>query len=245
MSEEDPSRLHMEIQLLEAMYPEQATYDTKSRGFKFTQESATLQLRLPQDYPTKGLPDVIAATDTSKNDVRSQTKAVVKALGLAEGEETLDAIIAAFQQVLETNHDAQAAQFPTTKRSNDNSDTPKTVIIWLHHLLALTKRKLAISPTTISGVTKPGYPGIMLFSGSSAAVTEHVNTLKTENWQAFQVRYEDEELWHFAHGLGVKEVESMAEVVKAVECDSETNPRIADGQGKRQKDEFLKAVGIK
>jgi hypothetical protein len=245
MSEEDPSRLCMEIELLGAMYPEQATYDSKSRELKFTQDSATLQLRLPPDYPAKGLPDVIAATDASKNDLRSQTKSAVTALRLAEGEETLDAIIAAFQQVLEANHDEQIAKQPERACPNDSSDGSKTVIIWLHHLLALTKRKLAISPTTISGITKPGYPGVMLFSGPSAAVTEHVNTLKAENWQAFQVRYEDDELWHFAHGSGVKEVETMGEMVKDVDYGTTATSRVTDGPGKRQKDEFLKAVGIK
>jgi hypothetical protein len=168
----------------------------------------------------------------------------------------------------------------TTTKNNNNShhhhhhdDSPgkrqaattKTVIIWLHHLLATSKRKLAIAPTTtmhmhaqghesisISGLTKPGYPGIMLFSGPRDLVDAHVQELKALNWQAFQVRYdsdeeqhpappsspsststESESEWPFTHEKGkIIEVESMADLVRGIarEQDKET---------------FLRAVGVK
>jgi hypothetical protein len=243
MSEQEPSRLEMEIELLEAMYPEQATYVSKARELKFTQGAALLQLRLPEAYPESGLPDVIAANDALKTDMRANTIAAVTELGLVEGEEALDAVIAAFQQVLETSNIAQHTPPDQQSKIAGKEDRSRTVIIWLHHLLALTKRKLALSPTTISGITKPGYPGIMIFSGPSYAVMEHVNTLKAQNWQAFQVRYEEEELWDFAHGKGVKEAETMADVVKSFELgEAKTG---SSEQGKKQKDEFLRAVGIK
>lgn len=231
MLDHEPSRLEMEVELLEAMYPEQAAYDLKARELKFTQVGAVLQLRLPESYPESGLPDVIAASNAAKTDVRTATKTAIKDLGLIEGEEALDAIIAAFQEVLESNTTKQDDH--RTPRHTVDTDAARTVIIWLHHLLALSKRKLALSPSTLSGLTKPGYPGIMIFSGPASAVTEHVNTLKAENWQAFQVRYEEDVLWEFGHGQGVKEMETMAEVVKGVEGRT------------GQKEEFLKAVGIK
>jgi hypothetical protein len=243
MSDHEPSRLEMELELIEAMYPEQASYISKAREFKFTQQGALLQLRLPESYPEAGLPDVIAANDTSKNDLRAVTKAAISELSLSEGEEALDAIIAAFQQVLENNQSAQDATQGALSVDKALSDTSKTVIIWLHHLLALNKRKLALSPSDISGITKPGYPGIMIFSGPSSAVAEHVNTLKAENWQAFQVRYEEEELWQFAHGKGVKEVETMAEVVKEFQLLDGKKNNIE--KGNKQKQEFLQAAGIK
>jgi hypothetical protein len=243
MSEHEPSRLELELELLNAMYPEQASYISKARELKFTQDGALLHLRLPEFYPETGLPDVIAASDASKSDIRMDTRTAVKELGLIEGEEALDAIIAAFQQVLEANSISQHVQSNTKSDTAKEGATSRTVIIWLHHLLALTKRKLALSPTRISGITKPGYPGVMIFSGPISAVIEHVNILKAENWQAFQVRYEEDELWDFAHGKGVKEVETMAEVVKAVELgDAKTS---GTAKGKKQKEEFLKAVGIK
>lgn len=242
MTEQEPSRLELELELIQAMYPEQASYVSKAREFKFTQDGALLQLRLPEAYPETGLPDVIAANDASKTDVRANTKAAVKELGLAEGQEALDAIIAAFQQVLESS---SASKLATNDKpvTTDRSGTSKTVIIWLHHLLALTKRKLALSPTLLSGITKPGYPSVMIFSGPASAVNEHVNILKAENWQAFQVRYEEEELWTFVHGKGIKEMETMGEVVKGVQLADGNNKDIE--RGAKQKQEFLAAVGIK
>jgi hypothetical protein len=221
------------------MYPDQIDFESRSRDFKFTEQSALLHLRLPEEYPGAKLPEVIAARDAAKNDLRDRTATAMRESGLAEGEEALDAVIACFQRTVEeTNsaHDAQTGTQSTLSVPASAPEASRTVIIWLHHLLALTKRKLALSPTSISGITKPGYPGVMLFSGPAPAVVDHVNTLKVENWQAFQVRYEGDELWEFAHGAGIQEVETMAEIVKAVE---------AGTSGAKQKQEFLKAVGIK
>lgn len=221
------------------MYPDQIDYSSKSRDLKFTEQAALLHLRLPERYPEAGLPEVVAARDAAKNDLRDRTIAAVRNAGLADGEEALDAVIACFQRVVEETdrmRDSHTGTGSTLPASTSTPEASKTVIIWLHHLLALSKRKLALSPASISGLTKPGYPGIMLFSGPAPAVTDHVNTLKAENWQAFQVRYEGDELWEFGHGSGIKEAETMAEVVKAVEAGS---------NGAKQKQEFLEAVGIK
>ncbi|KAL1797030.1 hypothetical protein ACET3X_005570 [Alternaria dauci] len=240
MSDHGPTRLETELELLEAMYPEQTHHDPKSRELKFSHDShASLLLRLPERYPELGLPDVISATDAAKNDLRTRVKDAVKELGLAEGEEALDAIIAAFQQVVESAPVASDAISDAT--AGANGSTFKTVIVWLHHLLNTNKRKSALLPPEVtppvSGITKPGYPGVLVYSGPFTAVTEHVNDLKAKNWQAFQVRYEEEELWHFAHGMGVVEVESMSEVVKSVETEGAT--------GNTQKEKLLKAIGIR
>ncbi|KXJ96304.1 hypothetical protein Micbo1qcDRAFT_199132 [Microdochium bolleyi] len=87
----------------------------------------------------------------------------------------------------------------------------KTVIIWLHHLLNTNKRKLALHPTLqqslphtshtapatpsrgITGVTKPGYPGVLLYSGPRDLVAAHVASLRAQRWQAFQVRYDSDD----------------------------------------------------
>ena len=243
MSEQDESRLSLELELLRAMYPDQIEWNSTGREVKFTDQSAHVQVRLPGGYPEVGIPDIISARDGQKKDVRDQTKAAVRAAGLGEGDEALDAIIAGFLRVVETNSGAAdddeegELQTDTSRACRPAPEEgKKTVVIWLHHLLALSKRKLALSRSPISGVTKPGYPGVMIFSGSRSDVCAHVDVLKAENWQAFQVRYEGDELWWFGHGTGVREVETMAKVVEAVAG----GPR-----GERQKQEFLKAVGIK
>ena len=99
MSDHGPTRLETELELLEAMYPDQTHYDPKSRELKFSHDNhASLLLRLPESYPELGLPDIISATDAAKNDLRTRVKVAVKDVGLAEGEEALDAIVAACTQ---------------------------------------------------------------------------------------------------------------------------------------------------
>lgn len=261
MSEEENSRLDNEIELLIAIYPDQATYSPKSRELKFVQDHATLHLRIPDTYPESGLPDILDATDLSKEGIRTQAKTAIAALNLPEGEEALDAIISAFQTVisdrLETSSIASANSTKPVKVAHTDPNAKKTVIIWLHHLLNTNKRKLCLSPS-FAGVTKPGYPGVLVYSGPVEAVTAHVNELKNQNWAAFQVRYEEEVEWRFTHGEGVREVESMADVVKLLEVGEnngvhmksvqKSNKRAMKegiGQGQRQKEDFLKAVGIK
>lgn len=265
MAEDHPSRLDNEIELLTAIYPDQANYAPKSRELKFTQEHATLQLRIPETYPESGFPDVLSATDAAKNDIRTQAKTAMQALNLPEGEEALDAIISAFQQVvserLETSSIASAKSVKSSSSTKagqkQDPNKKKTVIIWLHHLLNTNKRKLCLSPS-FAGITKPGYPGVLIYSGPAAAVDAHVSELKAQNWAAFQVRFEEEVEWKYAHGKGVREVESMADVVKLLEVapHHEENKNKLKGkqtiskegalsQGEKQKEEFLKAVGIK
>jgi hypothetical protein len=76
-------------------------------------------------------------------------------------------------------------------------DAKQTTIVWLHHLLNTNKRKLALSPTdhAVSGISKPGYSGVLIFSGPASGVKGHVNVLKQQNWTAFQIMYEDESEW--------------------------------------------------
>ncbi|KAF3035432.1 hypothetical protein E8E12_004039 [Didymella heteroderae] len=257
---EDPSRLDNEIELLTAIYPDQATYTPRARELKFAQDNATLHLRIPDGYPEAGQPDVLSATDAGKNDLRTQTKSAISALNLPEGEEALDAIISAFQGVVservETSSMASAEATQPIKQTRAALKGKKTVIIWLHHLLNTNKRKLCLQPP-LAGITKPGYPGVLVYSGPVEAIDEHVNELKGQNWAAFQVRFEEEVEWRFKHGEGVREVESMADVVKLLEVGEagggvkgvqkgeKRGGEEGAGQGRRQKEEFLKAVGIK
>lgn len=175
------------------------------------------------------------------------------------------------------SHHGQDVKTSPPQYQNSRPKT-KTVIIWLHHLLATSKRKLATSPptaiatatattrttskgtgtstststkpspttttttTSLSGVSKPGYPGILIYSGARDLVDAHVRDLRALKWQAFQVRWDsaeeeeeeeeerrrgemDEEEdtrgmtteWEFTHDKGkVVEVATMAELVGAV-----------------------------
>ncbi|KAK5047287.1 hypothetical protein LTR84_006809 [Exophiala bonariae] len=294
-TEEDvASRLDAELSLLDAMYPSSVTWMCQSREVRFktstSASSGELQLRLPDTYPGSGLPSVISACDGTRNDVRERMRCAMRELGLVEGEECLDRVVGAFEGVVrvrvplirwsflyfyehglrtptgsETGIDSTTSGTNMQLETQDPPSSSKTVIIWLHHLLATSKRKLAINPTlhgsanpslslststpnthqSISGITKPGYPGILIFSGASRLVDAHVRELKDLNWQAFQVRYDSTDdgadrrcRWGFVHeesenGRGrIVEVETMAEVVKGI-------------VGERERGVFLRCVGVK
>ncbi|KAK5687770.1 hypothetical protein LTS10_001910 [Elasticomyces elasticus] len=230
MAHNASERLSAELALLEAMYPE-VLYNAKAREVRYKAESGSFTVRLPSEYLSDGgsLPDVLSASVGSK-DVRQPLKRRIDSL--PPGEEVLDSIIAAFDELVQEHVDHAAADDHASTSVTHAAETKATIIVWLHHLLNTNKRKLCLSPPPgVSGVTKPGYPGVLLYSGVAAAVHEHVNELKQQNWAAFQVRLEDDEEWTFAHGSGVVEVEAMKEIVAEV--------------GEARKDLFMEAMRMK
>ncbi|TID25027.1 hypothetical protein E2P81_ATG04133 [Venturia nashicola] len=208
-----------EFALLEGMYPENITFDNKASQLDFTHENSHLALRIPSDYPLTSLPEVLVATGPRKQDLRNVVEQIIKDQDL--GEPSLDTVFERFmERVDKVSFDAINSLASADEEAPIVDDKDKTVIIYLHHLLALSKRKLALNPSIdaaiVSGITKPGYPGVLVFSGPAHAVDAHVRELKDQKWQAFQVRMEDDEAWGFKHGKGVVEVETMAEAVSEV-----------------------------
>jgi len=218
MDNDKTTRIEDEFALLQAMYPEQVTFNAKTKEVKYIDSGSSLLLRLPDSYPEHEKPEVISTSSSTNADLRETLKREIE--WLPAGEEALDAIINAFRELLTaaTNKETAVADSGQQSRKNALHDSAKkqTTIIWLHHLLNTNKRKLVLSPldNNITGLSKPGYPGVLIFSGPAQAVQDHVNMLKQQNWAAFQVRYEDDVEWIFEHGVGVVEVESMGEVVK-------------------------------
>lgn len=240
IADENAERLHNELALLKAMYPVEISFDSKSREMSFSPEGGRLVLRIPSGYPSTDKPVVILATFL-RSDVRD---AVSKLIGdYATREESLDTVCLAFLELLEqrkceekTDDSASTSGAPAAQNS-----PPTTVIIWLHHLLSTTKRKAILSPpgTAVSGISKPGYPGVLIFSGPASDVNNHVRELRDMNWQAFQVRAELDEQWRFRHGNGMTEVENMGDVVDGIlEEDGRTS-------GQERKEAFLQAMKMK
>lgn len=212
MSPEQDERLKSELSLLESMYPTQLTYDEKANELAFTSDSGSFSLRLLDGYLVNELPIVLAAS-AGRADIRDELKACVS--GCTMGDEILDFVISAFIELAES-HDAGVEAKGITGNEIEGFEKSKaTVIVWLHHMLNTNKRKQALSPPShaVSGITKPGYPGVLIYSGPAEAVHEHVHDLKQLNWQAFQIRLESDEEWIFDHGSGVKEFESMKDIV--------------------------------
>ena len=241
MDSSGEERLHLELELLTSMYPDTLQFNEKSRELTFssTQEATDkMVLRLDPTYPLEGRPQILSARSRDGRDIREAIKSTISRLcrEMTTQEDTnpgeiLDAVLAEFVEIIQANEtDGNTYKGETAIEAVEAS---KTVVIWLHHLLATSKRKLALHPssnaTQIQGLTKPGYPGVLVFSGTKSAVDEHVNELKTQNWQAFAIRYEEAERWHFNEGI--QEVETMAGAVQLIE------------EGRREV--FLKVIGVK
>jgi hypothetical protein len=84
----------------------------------------------------------------------------------------------------------------TGSGSNVGSDRQRImrVLIWSHHLLATSKRKDIIDwclELSLWGISKPGYPGIIIVEGALNDVTEFLKRIKSLNWQALTVRHEE------------------------------------------------------
>ena len=234
MEESNDVEAHLEdeITLLKAMYPDELQFNGKTQELTYTTSSqATLRLRASSSPSTpRAFPDIVFATGPlpQKPDLRDKYRHMIKEAHLEPDEPILDSLVNIFNELIESSSTSEVpnpAQLDSRELHNSTfsqqEPSSMTIIIWLHHLLATSKRKQALSPPSgihgaVSGLTKPGYPGIMIFSGPSAEVDEHVQALKALNWQAFQVRYEDDQLWNFKHGSQMKEVETMGEVVEAI-----------------------------
>jgi hypothetical protein len=72
----------------------------------------------------------------------------------------------------------------------------KRAWVWFHHIKSETKKAAIVSFSVdcgVSGVCKPGFPGVLFVSGPSPAVDECLRRVKGLSWQAVQVRLEEEE----------------------------------------------------
>ncbi|KAI1332536.1 hypothetical protein F5Y16DRAFT_118648 [Xylariaceae sp. FL0255] len=266
MGTEAAERLEAELELLFAMYPESLHWSPKARELKYAHISddatqadtpISLLLRIPDAYPVEGFPQVISATGKWKEDLR--TAATERFRGVEAStpasEEVIDALLLTFedlvsgqvkpaQQANAANDKAGVDSHP--KKDEQSQSANRTVVIWLHHLLNTNKRKLALNPSVesakISGITKPGYPGVLIFSGERSAVNSHISELRKQKWQAFQIRFDSDgfdrekerkvECWSFAHGKGIREVESMSDVTQ-------------DIVGEEEREVFLSCIGVK
>jgi len=223
---EASSRQQDEITLLEAMYPEAISFSKKSQELRYASNGVLLLLRLPHDYPGSAIPEVIVAHDTSKNDLHDAMSRLIREF--PSEEEILDAVLSGFQNIIEEsglreaktmNQGSKSARVSAElARAFPTEAQHRTTVVWLHHLLNTNKRKLVLSPASadVAGITNPGYPGVLLYTGPRAAVDEHVSELKNQNWAAFQVRLEENTAWKLEHGRGVVEMEAMKDVVKDV-----------------------------
>ncbi|KAJ1642728.1 hypothetical protein IWQ61_010597, partial [Dispira simplex] len=108
------------------------------------------------------------------------------------------------------------------------------VVLWMHHLLSTTKRKQICQwalELDLFGISKPGYPGVLIAEGPTDAINEYIRRLKALRWQALVVRWEDTvpvppectdigDAYKIAPVLGqcgIREVETMSQISELME----------------------------
>jgi hypothetical protein len=230
MEPDNEERFKLELELLQSMYPDQITFAEKARELRFIDTDSKLELQIPDGYLAAERPIVLTAR-VAQQDLREAVHQSI--LSCSAGEEILDSVIVSFLEICsQARTNVESEDRPAEPVANQAARSV-TIVVWLHHLLNTNKRKHALSPASseVSGLTKPGYPGVLIFAGPEKAVQDHVNDLKHLNWQAFQVRLEDDGAWKFAHGNGMVEVESMKDVVAEI--------------GDAKKDLFMEAMRMK
>ena len=239
----EQGRREAEISLLQAMYPDNVQWNNGREELTYsTADGVTLTVRVSGDYPGRSRPVLVSAFDSDKTDLRDLTRSRIEELNLQPDEEILDSVVQAFEEAVK-DHASRTTAIDSSSPNPDPVPSAqgmkfKTVIVWLHHLLNTNKRKLALNPSlapeTVAGVTKPGHPGVLIFSGEQTAVDAHCAELRSQRWQKFQVRYDDlvVQPWRFSHLSGIVEVETMSEVTQSI---------LDPGD----RDAFLRAIGVK
>lgn len=247
--EEKLERQYNEISLLQTMYPDEMTI-TKAPASSEDAEveirldkSHTLVFTLPsREYPVSVKPHVLLdfgshVPNSDRKELRARLKDVVEQQ--ESGVECVDLIIGDFKSQLESFEilkGASGAGQDAEKSSNaEKSVKGMRVVLWMHHLLATSKRKAILQLSKelgLAGFSKPGYPGSVYVEGEAEAVRSFVDELKSMRWQAIQERATDEVLLSSLTLLGkgaagVREVEGLGDISEGLMASGPQGPMIA------------------
>ncbi len=91
----------------------------------------------------------------------------------------------------------------------------KAAILWMHHILATSKRKEIVKTAeelSLSGVSKVGHPGAVFIEGIEANVDAFVAHIKSLRWQACQLRSEYQVDTRLLDWKGIREVDAISQV---------------------------------
>ena len=160
------------------------------------------------------LSSLSTSPEQSQTDIETTTR---------QTEDTTDTTSTTTNHAVSTHHPIKPTK--PTKPLNQPS-TIKRTLLWSHHLLSTTKRKQIVTwsrELSLTGYSRPGYPGAILIEGEIHNVDEFVSRIKALRWQALQVRGEEicerricSEVaggGHAEQGGGVKEVEGLGDIV--------------------------------
>lgn len=182
-------------------------------------EKVTLQLTLPRKYPTGANP---AVTFTAPGLLKANHHVLQANLNdflssqSSSTEERLLEIVQSFIDHIASQSSPIPAMGTSEATQSCSNNTNSIVLIWFHHLLSTTKRKAILALQSLRGISKPGYPGILVLQGPKDILKDAITELKGMRWQAMQIRAEIEN--HEKQlGEGIHEVETVAAVVEQME----------------------------
>jgi hypothetical protein len=174
---------------------------------------------LPETYPNHDNPSVFLSASSLSKDTYSTLQSKLNYLLASltsKDDERLHEIIDAFISWTPPSSTTNPTEAPRLPLESPLSTPNFVILIWFHHLLSTTKRKAILSLEGLRGLSKPGYPGILVLQGRKDALDKSVTNLKAMKWQAMQVRGEiecnDKQLKD-----GIHEVEKVSEVVEKLE----------------------------
>ncbi|KAH7025590.1 hypothetical protein B0J12DRAFT_585010 [Macrophomina phaseolina] len=182
----------------------------------------------PRSYPASSVPQVFASFGPNvSNGERKRLRARLRDIvGQQEaGIECVDLIISDFRQALDDLHAAAchgAAQRHYDAPKEARQSEGLRVVLWMHHLLATSKRRAIVQLSKelgLGGFSKPGYPGSVYVEGEASAVRAFVDELKTMRWQAIQERAsESVPLASIALAPGIQEVQGLGNVAEGLKA---------------------------
>ncbi|CAG9464983.1 unnamed protein product [Pedinophyceae sp. YPF-701] len=169
-------------------------------------EGLSLAFTLPRDYPgPDSAPPRVRATCVSLPSKSAHaTLAAAAAEAIDECGPDVECLVAVAEAVLSAAR-ALPAEDVAGHYGTSNSTPPRASsgspqlgrrVIWFHHIKSPTKKKLIKDwgrELGLSGVMKPGYPGVLLLEGREDDVAEMVRRLRSLTWKAMQVRCEETE----------------------------------------------------
>ncbi|KAK7543877.1 hypothetical protein IWX49DRAFT_145374 [Phyllosticta citricarpa] len=247
---ENRERQRNEIALLESMYPEEFLMIKDAQSLEEDIEfeikvdaSHTLSFIMPASYPESSHPQVfLSFGEDIENDERRHFRAILRDIIQKQelGIECVDLIIGDLRLALE---DVKVASDHALKSASKHSNEGPTVhepeglrvVLWMHHLLATSKRRAIVQmsrESCLAGYSRPGYPGSVYVEGEADNVRSFVDELKTMRWQAIQERASEScpmsALTLISAGMkGIQEVQGLGEMAEGLKSHGEKGSEVA------------------
>ncbi|KAL1637772.1 hypothetical protein SLS56_000327 [Neofusicoccum ribis] len=243
---ENRERQENEVALLESMYPDELEIIKQPKGLD---EEFELEIHLdpahslsfvlsPRTYPASSAPQVFLSFGSDvPNDTRKCLRARLREIVEQQepGIECVDLIIGDFRQTLD---DMSAAADDSSSHNVDQNPNPHAaeteglrVVLWMHHLLATSKRRAIVQLSKelgLGGFSKPGYPGSVYVEGEAAAVRTFVDELKSMRWQAIQERAtENAQMSSLTLAPGIQEVQGLGDIAERLKSSGNQGERLA------------------